>query len=239
MSERKTKLNRARGYPYAIPGASYTWRGGAVAPFEPESRGDRTPVLAIGSNQSPEQLSRKFGGAGEIPVQRARLTDFDIYYSAHISSYGSVPAMLQRAPGTCVTLSVNWLDEGQIDVMHATELSAAKYDYAVIEGIDLALDCGTVLDFAHLYVGVSGNLVHRGGAVAMAAMPAENRRPKALATAEVLEIVRRRVSPGDDPDEFVLRLIDDSSYRAACSALLAEDAVAFGHPRRLIRPGYS
>ena len=238
MPERKAKLDRARGYPYAIPDGSYTWRGGAVAPFEPESRGNRTPVLAIGSNQSPEQLSRKFGGAGEIPVQRARLADFDIYYSAHISSYGSVPAMLQHAPGTDVTLSVNWLDERQLEVMHDTELSAAKYDYAAIEGVGLTLDCGTKLDFAHLYIGISGNLVHRGGAVAMAAMPAENRRPKALTTAEVLEIVRQRVSPDDDPDEFVLRLVDDTAYRAACSDLLAVDAVAFGHPCRRLKPGY-
>lgn len=238
MSERKTKLNRARGYPYAIPDGSWTWRGGAVARFEPESRASRTPVLAIGSNQSPEQLSRKFGDTGEIPVQRARLTGFDIYYSAHISSYGSVPAMLQHAPGARVTLSVNWLDEGQLDIMHATELSAAKYDYAVIEGIDLALDCGTTLDSAHLYVGVSGHLVHRGGAVALAAMPAENRRARALTTAEVLELVRQRVSPDDDPDEFVLRLVDDSGFRAACGEALAADAVPFGHPCRRLEPGY-
>ncbi len=236
--ERKARLERARGYPYAIPDGSYTWRGGAVAPFEPESRGNRTPVLAVGSNQSPEQLSRKFGGVGEIPVQRARLADFDIYYSAHISGYGSVPAMLQYAPGTSVTLSVNWLDEGQLDIMHGTELSAAKYDYAVIEGIDLALDCGTGLDFVHVYVGVSGNLVHRGGAVALAAMPAESRRAQALSTAEMLEIVRQRISPGDAPDDFVLRLVDDSGFRAACGEALAVDAVAFGHPCRRLKPGY-
>lgn len=232
MPENRAKLDRARGYPYAIPEASYVWRGGEVACFDPAMRKNRTPVLAIGSNQSPRQLSRKFGSEGEIPVQRARLRHFDIYYSAHITGYGSVPAMLQHAPGTEVMLSVNWLDDRQLDIMHGTELTAAKYQYAVIEDIGLALDCGTDLDFVHLYVGVNGHLMHGDDAVALSAMPAKGRRPKALTTAEVLEIVRERFSPGDGADEFVLKLVDDPGFRAACTDAISGDAVPFGHPAR-------
>lgn len=235
MPERAAKLQRARGYPYPIPEGSYTWRGGAVAAFDPAARAGRTPVLAIGSNQSPRQLTRKFGADGEIPVQRARLADFDIYYSAHITGYGSVPAMLQHAPGTEVTLSVTWLDDRQLDIMHGTELSAAKYHYSVIENIDLALDCGTALDSANLYVGVNGHLVHEGAAVALAAVPARRRRPVALTTAEVLELVRERFSPGDSPDDFVLKLVDDRGFRAACTDAIAGDAVSFGHPARKLK----
>lgn len=232
MPETEAKLARARGYPYAIPEGSYVWRGGVVTAFDPALRRDRTPVLAIGSNQSPEQLTRKFGDKGEIPVQRAQLWDFDIYYSAHITGYGSVPAMLQRAPGAKATLSVNWLDERQLDLMHSTELYAAKYKYAVIEDIGLALDCGTDLDFVHLYVGVNGHMMHDGGAVALSAVPAIGRRPKALTTAEVLEIVRERFSPGDGADEFVLKLVGDLDFRAACTEAISTDAVPFGHPSR-------
>lgn len=232
MPDRNAKLTRARGYPYAIPETSYLWRGGEVAAFDPAMRRDRTPVLAIGSNQSPQQLTRKFGEEGEIPVQRARLRDFDIYYSAHITGYGSVPAMLQRAPGTDVTLSINWLDSRQLDIMHGTELHAAKYRYEVIEDIELALDCGSDLDFVHLYVGVNGHLVHDGEAVALAAMPAEGRRPNALTTAEVLEIVRDRVSPEYESDEFVLKLVEDKDFRTACTQAISTDAIPFGHPSR-------
>ena len=232
MPETRAKLDRARGYPYAIPEVSYVWRGGEVAAFDPAMRKDRTPVLAIGSNQSPPQLTRKFGSEGAIPVQRARLRDFDIYYSAHITGYGSVPAMLQHAPGTEVTLSVNWLDGRQLDIMHGTELTAAKYQYAVIEDIGLALDCGTDLDFVHLYVGVNGHLMHDGDAVALSAMPAKGRRPKALTTAEVLEIVRERFAPSHESDEFVLKLVDDPDFRAACTKAISGDAVSFGHPSR-------
>lgn len=234
MPDRREKLDRARGYPYEIPDGSYIWRGGEVGPFDPEARRGRLPVLAVGSNQSPRQLSRKFGGRGEIPVQRARLSDFDIFYSAHITAYGSVPAMLQRSPGAAVTLSLTWLDARQLEVMHATELSAAKYEFAVIEDIDLALDCGAALESVHLYAGVNGHLVHDGDAVALAAVPADGRRLKALNTAEVLEIVRRRVAPAESPDEFVLKLVDDAAYRIACTESIATDSVAFGYPARSI-----
>jgi hypothetical protein len=232
MSEAKGKLDRARGYPYAIPEESYVWRGGETTAFDPGMRKDRTPVLAIGSNQSPQQLTRKFGTEGEIPVQRARLRDFDIYYSAHITGYGSVPAMLQRAPGTDVTLSVNWLDERQLDIMHGTELYAAKYRYEVIEGINLALDCGTEMDFARLYVGVNGHLMHEGEAVALAAIHADARRPSALTTAEVLEVVRERFAPEYDSDAFVLKLVEDIDFRADCTRAISSDSVPFGHPSR-------
>lgn len=226
------KLDRARGYPYGIPEGSYVWRCGEIARFDPGLRKGRTPVLAIGSNQSPQQLTRKFGTAGEIPVQRARLKDFDIYYSAHITGYGSVPAMLQRAPGTEVTLSVNWLDERQLDIMHGTELYAAKYRYEVIEGVSLALDCGTEMDSANLYVGVNGHLLHKGDAVALAAIRAEGRRPKALTTAEVLEVVRERFAPEYDSDAFVLKLVDDKDFRADCTRAISLDSVSFGYSSR-------
>jgi len=235
MSDHNDRLSRARGYPYPIPEGSYLWRGGEVLPFDPAKREGRTAVLAIGSNQSPQQLTRKFGAAGEIPVQRARLRDFDIYYSAHITGYGSVPAMLQRAQGAEVTLSVNWLDAAQLDLMHGTELHAAKYRYEVIEDIELALDCGMDMDFVHLYVGVNGHLVHDGEAVALAAMPAAGRRPKALTTAEVLEIVRQRFAPGYGSDEFVLKLVEDADFRADCTGAISVDSVPFGHPSRPAR----
>ena len=53
-----------------------------------------TPILAIGSNGSPEQLARKFPTsrfpAGTvIPVRRAVLQDFDVAYAPVIAAYGS------------------------------------------------------------------------------------------------------------------------------------------------------
>jgi hypothetical protein len=91
------------------------------------------------------------------------------------------------------------------------------------------------MDFAHLYVGVNGHLMQDGEAVALAAVPARGRQPRALNTAEVLELVRQRFSPDDGPDEFVLRLVEDRGFRAACTEAIAEDAVPFAHPARNLR----
>ena len=60
----------------------------------------RTPVLAYGSNAAPEVLSRKLALSDQpVLVVPARLREFDVVYSAHISPYGAVPATLQRSPG--------------------------------------------------------------------------------------------------------------------------------------------
>ena len=232
MTDRRAELARARDYPYGNPGRSFTWRGGAVGVFDPESRQGRMPVLAIGSNQSPEQLTRKFGDTGEIPVQRAWLRDFDVCYSAHVTRYGAVPAMLQRAPGTVVSLAVTWLDEAQLAIMHDSETAAANYEFAAIEGVSLVLDCGIEMDTVPLYVGLHGHLVAGGAAIPLSAIGATGRHGAAMTTGQVLDLVRRRVAPDEDSGAFVLRLIDDDDFRAACTERIAADAVPFGYPVR-------
>ena len=79
------RLHRARNYPYDFPAHSFTYRDGALGDFEPALTDNRTPVLAIGSNQSPQRLAQKFGhdASHVIPVQRAQLADFDVVFSAH------------------------------------------------------------------------------------------------------------------------------------------------------------
>lgn len=229
MADRLADLERARGYPYPYPGRSFTWNEGSVEAFDPRSTEGRTPVLAVGSNRSPDQLTRKFlgRGSGPIPVQHGRLREFDIVYAAHLTRYGAVPAMLQHAPGTTVELAVTWLDAAQLEIMHATE---GGYHYAVIEAIDLTLDEGGRMDAIHLYVGREGNLMHEGHAIPLAEIAARDRTHRGHSTAEVLELVRRRIAPRSTVEAFILRVIDDEGYRRECSAVLAQDSVAFGFP---------
>ena len=60
--------------------------------------------------QIAEQLLRKFGDSETIPVTKARLWDYDVFYSAHVASYGSIPAVLGGAVvGTVVDVFVTWL----------------------------------------------------------------------------------------------------------------------------------
>ena len=87
ICDRQAALARARGYPYAIPDRSYHWRGGQVSEFDAVKSAGRTPVLAVGSNQSPEQLTRKFGHLDdwEIPVQRCSTGSFRCRYPQQAS----------------------------------------------------------------------------------------------------------------------------------------------------------
>lgn len=228
--ERSAALARARDYPYPLPQRSYTWRGGGVHDFDPDLTAGRIPVVAVGSNQAPDQLTRKFGLDPDavIPVQRCTLKDFDAVYSAHISSYGAVPAMLQYAPGVEVALFVNWLSAVQLAVMHRTELGAENYHYGRLDGIELTFAEGGTLESVHGYISRRGHVRHEDGAVALARVPARNRRWAAMTTAQMLETVHARLAPEHDPEAFILRLIDDAPFRRACIAALSADAVAFG-----------
>src|SRR3546814_8855249 len=135
--------------------------------------------------------------------------------------------MLQAAPGTTVELAVTWLDDAQLEIMHATE---GNYDYARLDGIDLVFEDGRKADSVELYVGRHGNLVHAGNAIALAAVAAGGRNLPAMTTAEVLLLVRDRVAPDAAIDAFILRLIGDVGFRRDCTAVLGSDAVAFNCP---------
>jgi len=74
---------RACGYPYQIEARSYVIANGGHVVVDHddhlEDLKNRRPVLAVGSNMSPQQLARKFPAphGGTIPVTRIQLLDFD------------------------------------------------------------------------------------------------------------------------------------------------------------------
>ena len=238
MSDRSAILSRARDYPYALPDRSYLWMGERedpmhIEPFDPSMTEGRTPVLAVGSNQSPQQLARKYGVGSDhaIPVQRGTVRDFDVVYAAHISSYGAVPSMLQHAPGVDVTLFVTWLDEEQLDHMHTTE---GNYHFAEIENIHIDFDEGTTRESIYLYVARLGHFVHEGDPVSLAAVPARGRTNGARTTADMLRLVHDRLDHAGDHDEFVINLAQDVAFRRRCIDVISDDSVPFGHPFRIV-----
>ena len=104
---------------------------------------DRVPVIAHGSNASPEQLARKFAdfeGDVVIPVIKAWLDDHDVVYATHLTRYGAIPATLERSPGPSVELAVTFLSAPQLALMHDPEIAAVNYVYGRLDGIRLALD---------------------------------------------------------------------------------------------------
>ena len=187
-------------YPYAIPECSFVfdkagWRPAAI---EAALTTGRHPVIACGSNRSPDQLARKYFdfAAVTIPVQRAWLADFDVVYAAHITGYGSISACPMPSPGVRVEVSVTWLSDDLMARMHATEGRGHSYDYARLSGLDLVLEGGGVLDSAFAYI-------HRGGALTVGWRP---RRPvgdrgcgSVLSCLAAAASNRRSASPAEAP----------------------------------------
>jgi hypothetical protein len=207
-------LQRAAGYPYDITQTSFTFVDGGTAPFDPVLTKGRYPVIGYGSNQSPQRLRQKYGTKhSPIPVQRGRLANHDVVYSAHFSSYGSLPAALRHVEGTTVSVAVNWLDDEQLAAMHLTELD--NYHYARLTCISLQLAEGEALDEAYAYLSFRGHAAPDGEPIALAEVAAENRRHSSLSQLDALTLMRDRLAPGVVLAEFVHAHIADAEVRAA------------------------
>lgn len=217
-------LARARGYPYSAPDNSYCYRGGALAAFDPAARTGRTPVLACGSNRAPERLWHKFGADAEIPVETVVLADHDVVFSAHITRYGAVPATIQSAPGTRVSLAVTWLDEAQLQIMHESEVGACNYSVVALDGALVTMESGDAPAEILAYASLRGHFVHDGSAVALGAFNAEGRRLPQMTGAQALDEVHRSFAADMESDAFVLRLVQDTEYRRSCTAALEAQA---------------
>ncbi|MEM7225212.1 MAG: hypothetical protein AAF495_19695 [Pseudomonadota bacterium] len=213
-------LQLAKGYPYTRAEGSYHFADGQSRPLEAGCAeaglfDDRTPVIAHGSNRSVEQLLRKFADRAEIPVSRAFLADYDVVYSAHMTRYGAIAANLAHQPGVTGEVWVTWLDAGQLQRMHETELGAEIYRYGTLRGIRLALEAGPVpeIDSAGVYLSSYGYLAVDGAPVGLAAVPADGRRASAIHQGEALALVRDRHRPRHDLDGMILGAIRDQSER--------------------------
>jgi hypothetical protein len=234
---RAARLALAKAYPFAIPAGSYLLSGGAAMPlphFATLDLAGRVPVLAVGSNQSPEHLARKFAhldGACEVPVTRAWLDDFDVVYATHVTRYGSVPGNLHPAPGARVRLSVTWLDAHQLPAMHVTEIAGENYVFARLDGIALQLDDGPRLDSVCAYVSLHGSLNEAGSPVGLAAMQAEGRAHPALDQPGVLALLHGRAGADLPLDDLIIDAIERPERRAALTALLRRDPLPFAWPR--------
>lgn len=227
------QLSRAKGYPYAIPDTSYVVDDGGWRVLSDNSwharSADSLPVLALGSNRSPEQLARKYqaGFSKPISVSLAWMADFDVVYSAHITRYGSVPATLQHAPGTEVAVSVTWLNPQQLIRMHETESVGTNYDFGRLSGVQVRMQSGEMLTEAFAYISRRGNLARDGEPLAMAAAAARGRRWQALDQETVLEWVRQRLTPDQDLDSFVLAHTNHEDVRQERTARLSQDSISF------------
>ena len=226
----------AKSYPFPVPGRSYVFRNGQPVEMSPDGfdRAGRAPVLAAGSNQSHEQLARKYSvlpGHVEIPIQKGRLQNFDSVYAAHLAGYGSVPSTFYPSEGTRVTTYVLWLDEAQLNRMHETE---RNYTYDHLESVIVEIDGGEVLSEAFAYTAKVGCVNFDGSPVALQEIDAEGRTLPSMSQPQMLDLVRSRLAPDTDLDAFIREHIDDDKLRRERTAALSGDAIFLEFPRRVL-----
>jgi hypothetical protein len=229
-------VEHAKTYPFPSPDHGFIYEAGCWRPLGTEGfdGAGRTPVLAAGSNQSPEQLIRKYGhlpDLGAIPAERGVLHDFDVVYAAHLAGYGSLPATFQHSKGTIVQVFVLWMTENQLARMHETE---RNYTYDHLADIRIDYDDGRLGSEAYAYTSKVGCYAHDRGCVALNEIPARNRVFPERGQTAALEMVRDRLAPGMALDDFVRQHIDDESVRADRSKALGEVAVPAAYQRRVL-----
>ncbi|QEU91771.1 hypothetical protein [Streptomyces kanamyceticus] len=122
---------------------------------------ERRPVIAVGSNASPGQVTHKLAGLGlscAVPMVPVRLRGIGVGCSAHIGRAGYVAAAPYPDPTARRALVVSWLDAAQLAAVDGTELP--NYRRVWLPGVpyEMALPGGTPLDGAYLYVSARGVL---------------------------------------------------------------------------------
>ena len=227
----------AKAYPFPVPGRSYVFRNGTPHDLDDHGfdRTGRTPVLAAGSNQSHEQLARKYSvlpGHVEIPIQRGLLDDFDSVYAAHLAGYGSVASTFHPSLGTRVTTYVLWLDDAQLNRMHETE---RNYTYDRLDGIRVEIEgVGEIIDRAFAYTAVVGCLNVNGAPVALAEISAEGRILRAMSQPDMLDHVRGRLGPDVHLDTFIQAHIEDEALRRERTLALSSDSLPLVFERTVL-----
>ena len=178
-------------YPFDVPSQSFTWSAGRVDSVSSFRRLDemsagRHPILAIGSNASPAQLTRKFDDIrfadpsspeSSIPVLTAVVDDVDVVYGAHLAWYGSLPATLLDTTGARAHVFITWLTDLQMERMNETEGLGHAYQLRSTVGVRCH---GREVGSALSYVTVDGVCLLGGDPLGLAAISAPgSRRPRA------------------------------------------------------------
>jgi hypothetical protein len=238
--------HRARNYPYDRAAHSFVFDGGEVLPL-----GDgvddflvgKHPVLAFGSNAAPEQLQRKYRDWPDVRfvVTRATLQDYDVVYSAHLTSYGAVPATLASSPGTELQTWVTWLDDEQLAHMHTTEMGPGKiemgggadvnYAYGHLRDVTLNIeDIEQQVTAVGVYLSNYGALALADGPLAFSRIKATDRTFEARDKISVLEEVRDRLAPDLNLEDFIVAIVAEPASRSRWGTELKATAHALEFP---------
>ena len=212
----------ALGYPWPRPPSSFLLDGEDVEhldAWDPGAAGGRWPLLAFGSNGSPETLARKFAhlpaDERRLPVLAGDLHDFDVGAAGHPTAYGSFPATLFASPGTALRAAVLWVTPAQLTALTWTEVS---YRLGRLDGVRFEPDVTGAPDVTHVlaYASRWGLLELDGATAALAALPARARAVPAFTQEDLLDrLARETIGAGATARDLVEAIYRDLGAAAA------------------------
>lgn len=234
-SDRERILARALAYPFPRPPSSVLIDRGRVRELHRLDAAlleGRTPLLAYGSNASPESLGWKFPHARDavVPLVHATIHDLDVVYSSHVAVYGSIPATLQRSPGTAAEAFVAFVTEHQLGLVEAWEINST-FEELEIE-VELELEDGARPRALGAFVSRHGCLTAGGAEIALAEVPARGRRFQEMTQPQAIDHARARVAPDLSLEDFVVANVRDYERARAHTAELRRTARPFERSRR-------
>jgi hypothetical protein len=223
-------IAQALAYPWERPGGSYLLDGGAIAPLDEMSEGERRraitrltgggggrlPALSIGSNAAPAALQRKFAhftaeADRTVLALTGHLHDFDVGAAASPTLYGSMPATLFPSPGTAVRTTLLWVTPAQF-----TQLAWSEITYRLgrlrtrFEGDEAGSGADEVLVFVSRF----GTFCPHGEPAALAAIPASGRTAPELSQQQLLDAAARMALGPEADFETLIRELFERPARA-------------------------
>jgi hypothetical protein len=246
-------LHRALAYPYRIPATSFefsptdgatraladfrivqarivsqqhgvtTYDIDAIADGAPLRLQNVCPVIASGSNASPEQLHRKYHGRTHAPIHTI-LCEFDNLlpvFSSHFASYGAISACLWRQGGARGHLFVNLLGEAELARMHETESLGIEFNFVQLEFAQGRLNGAPLaLDF-HYYDSIHGPLLDAHGRPIVLSCFAVTKHGLQTANEEqILTAALRELFPGKARDRAIADIVRSTEVRRAATDAL-------------------
>ena len=211
-------------YPFDVPADSFLWSAAGAEPLSTlvsfdELTADRHAVLAIGSNASVQQLSRKFDERrfsdpaaqnGRIPVMRADVDGVDVVYGAHLARYGALPATLLDTPGACAQVFVTWLSLTQLERMNDTEGLGKAYQLRQVTGVRC---CGKPVMPAVSYVTTSGVALFEGSPLGLASILAPGSEWPRATQVGAWDLLALDMGCGSDGEALLKRVLASSDWR--------------------------
>jgi hypothetical protein len=196
---------------------------------------DLLPVLAAGSNASPEQLGRKLAGNSDfaIPLLHGHVHGWSSVYSGHVTRYGAVPATL--FPDTHATTRLHCLLIPRRLLRIFNESEGPQYKLQTLPGVSfftVGLETGEQTEIVEplAYISVRGAMRFSSGLssgssfarpLRLARLHTEGSEFASASEVQALTLLHTMTRQTTSVCQFIHRLVGDDQFRNQCNDYIA------------------